>query len=226
MTALFPTVREREVELPDGTRITVRGLNALQRDEARENAELAALLQLARWATGTPAAAALEARFAALDARTQAHYLAANAAVVEEWLLQAEDQFPAFSDDASVSLDSRLAAAVKSAAEDPAAKREAWLRSKYEASVESGAARPDGERCRMCAAAWRERQYRDRLTARFAVEVIVRAARCTEDPARPFYQSVEAVAELDDATMAALCRAYRETDPVNPQQIPTSRSGS
>ena len=226
MKAEFPAVREHSITLADGSRITVRGLNALQRDDARADAEHAALLHLARWADGTPAAAALEARFGGLDRLAQAHYLAGSRAVVEEWLLQAEEQFPDFSDETDGPLDSRLAAAVKSAGEDRAAQREEWLRNKYDAAVEEASVRPDSERCRACAAAWRERQYHDRLTARFAVEVIYRAARCPDDPARRFYSGTDAVVDLDDATMAALCSAYREVDPVNPHQIPTSRSAS
>jgi hypothetical protein len=222
----LPTKTASEVTLPGGLQVWVQTVNALQREQAREAADLAAAREARPFRRGGEGYRALREQFEECGAELLCGYLADCGYLAGSYQREAEQRFP--TDEPPVrqegeedeAFDGRVAL-WDERCEQAARRRTDCIEQRYEAVKREAAALMEAERIERCCRAAYELKRREAFGTRFVLELLARAVRHAEDHRRPIYADADEVADLADEIRDALLAAYFRCDPVSPAQIPT-----
>jgi hypothetical protein len=229
--AILPQQTAGETQIGEIT-IWVQTLNESQRSEAFEEADQYAALRIARYRkTDTDLYASIRADFEEQGPEMQAGYLADQGYIDGTYHQAAEALYPTpepifrMENEADERFDNRVEEGI-ALREERARLRDKHIEDSYNARKKAEMKSPAADRVARCMRALYARKRQEAFTRRYMIEVIYRAVRRAEDHARRYYPSVEAVADLDDATRAGLVEFYYSLDTVTPQQVPTLAGAS
>lgn len=239
----FPERSAGALTLPDGSTVWVKTLNRLQREEAREEAELFAQTRVRRYRPGNFGHEAVIDALNALTPEEQAVFLADTLFVIGDGEQRAanppRDRTGAEADSAGAAEASVSAAAEREsgpgrrtcsdgaipcsahAGGDLASRREAV----YAAERKRALALSPDARMAECRGAFVHRKLQETFVARISDETLVRAVRRPDDRSRRRFLTADQVADLDDDARAALIAFYRELE-VAGAEVPTSPAAS
>jgi hypothetical protein len=226
MQVTLPTRTAGICELPNGQSVWIQTVNALQREQAREAADLAAAREARPFRRSGEGYRALREQFEECGAELLGGYLADCGYLAGSYQREAEQRFPPAEppvrdegegDDA---FDQRVAAWDEQRAR-AAQQRADHIEQRYEAVKREASALSEAERIERCCREAYELKRREAFGTRFVLELLARAVRNVEDHRRPIYAGSDEVADLADEIRDALLAAYFRCDPVSPAQVPT-----
>jgi hypothetical protein len=226
----FPTHTAGNVTLPDGRSVWIKTLNGPERDDSRECADFFAAEAVLVYRKGGSRYTALLAEFEDADTAHQCDYLAEAEFMFGDAAQQLAEKYvhperPERGDKDDDQYDAALDGWRKDCISltDKREKAEAAFvkREKDKASNLS-----EKVRVERCVGAAKRRKRREVFMRRFLMEVLWRAVRTADDHAAKFYESSDAVAELDDDLRDLLTSRYYNHDPVAPTAIPIMAADS
>jgi hypothetical protein len=230
METLLPNKIARSVELPDGSGVRVRTLTSLEREAARDAADLAAARAVHPFYKGERAEMLAE-EFSDLTPDDAVAFLMARQLTEGAWIVEAWEQWPEPLEpgrkpkETDVEFDERVAA-WETAREEARTKRQQFLADRYGEHQAKISRLSDAERLAECCREWRRRKRQAEFAKRVTREILLRAVRVSEADDSPVYPDGDAFDRLDDAVIELLWAAYNGVDTVAPEAVPTTPPGS
>ncbi len=227
MQVTLPSRTASEITLPGGLVVWIQTVNALQREAAREAADLYASREARTYRKGGEGWTDLAEQFEDGGIDVQTGFIADAGFLDGTYQRDAEAKHPQI--DAPVRNDNetdeafdKRVLAWESAVGPSQKKRTAHIEAAYNNMKKGATGLLESTRIERCCRIVYERKRREAFSTRFVLEMLARAVRTAEDHAIAVYHSADVVADLPDEIREALMNAYFNNDNVTPAAVPTS----
>ncbi len=223
-SSTFPIRTAGAHQLKCGSTVWIVTMNSLQRNYARENADLAAARYMQRYHPGTDGSAYLAHQLSSLETAEllqMAFDAAKSDAATRSVLLWPDIPHPVRDTlETDEEFCCRVTAWDQACLELPSV-REDYANSQAE-EVRKRALNLQREGLiELCKQYWCRQRYQQEFGCQFTLYTLCTAVRDNSDRWRPFWSSVEQVADLDDDDREALVARYLELDRVTDAMVPT-----
>lgn len=212
------------VELPNGERVHVRSLNALQRAQVQFHANLYAAERVRPWLAGQEHHPFLLSYFAEWPVEEQKHYLVEGLEEEEGSAEKGRQHFgpppQRLEAEEEIAYAERVAAWKRERESQEQLRRRQQEEALAEARERFLAMTPQ-ERLEACCRRWCQKHYRENFSMQFLLEALSWAVRYPDNPKRRRFPDVTEIADLDDDTLEILANAYLRVDGVLAEEVPT-----